>query len=66
MTIANCEHGHPCRCYERKLRQEQRDALDKAWLRSEQHEIEKRRTRRHLKIHANAIDPNKVCICRGS
>jgi hypothetical protein len=30
MTVANCEHGHPCRCYEEKLRREQRDALDKA------------------------------------
>jgi hypothetical protein len=65
MTVANCEHGHPCRCYEEKLRREQRDAYERERVGSEGYHKEHTRTRRHLKIHANAIDPNKVCICRG-
>lgn len=65
MTNATCEHGHPCRCYEERLRQELRDAYDEERRSSFEHIIKLERAHQGVKAFANAADPNKLCCCRG-
>lgn len=66
MNVANCEHGHPCRCYEERLRREIRDAYDETVKSSAQHQFKRERTRQRRKIHANAESPEDVNYRRGS
>lgn len=60
MQNAQCEHGHPCRCYEDRIRRELRDAYDEKRISSAEHAERRKRGRQRLKIHANAINPDAV------